>query len=118
MSSSTKPGSANEYPELTISADELRSRLYSRNGPLMIFDIGDENRYEREHIAGSRFIVCDQETVNTMLPKMPKGIDIILVGEDENYTKELVELPSEKAGLQKSYLQGVLPPGKWEKTGA
>src|SRR5215208_1904364 len=88
MSSSTKPESANEYPELAISADELRSRLYSRNGPLMIFDIGDENRYEREHIAGSRFIVCDQETVNTMLPKMPKGIDIILVGEDENYTKE------------------------------
>src|SRR5215217_4988857 len=47
MSSSTKPGSANEYPELAISADELRSRLYSRNGPLMIFDIGDEN-YTKE----------------------------------------------------------------------
>jgi glyoxylase-like metal-dependent hydrolase (beta-lactamase superfamily II)/rhodanese-related sulfurtransferase len=118
MSSSTKPGSANEYPELAISADELRSRLYSRNGPLMIFDIGDENRYEREHIAGSRFIVCDQETVNTMLPKMPKGIDIILVGEDENYTKEMAEMARDKAGLQTRYLQGGLAAWKWEKTGA
>lgn len=116
MSSSTKPGSANEYPELAISADELRSRLYSRNGPLMIFDIGDGNRYEREHIAGSRFILCDQETVNKTLSKMPKGIDIILVGEDENYTKEKAEMARDKAGLQTRYLQGGLAAWKWEKT--
>jgi glyoxylase-like metal-dependent hydrolase (beta-lactamase superfamily II)/rhodanese-related sulfurtransferase len=53
-----------------------------------------------------------------MLPKMPKGIDIILVGEDENYTKEMAEVARDKAGLQTRYLQGGLAAWKWEKTGA
>ena len=116
MSSSTKARSANRYPELAISADELRSKLFKGEGPLMIFDFGDENRYKREHIAGSKFIVCNQETINTMLPKWPKGIDIILVGEDENYTKEMAEMARDKASLQTRYLQGGLAAWDWEKT--
>jgi glyoxylase-like metal-dependent hydrolase (beta-lactamase superfamily II)/rhodanese-related sulfurtransferase len=118
MSSSTKPRSANKYPELAILADELRARLYSREGPLMIFDVGDETRYKREHIAGSKFLVCNQVTINAILQKMPKGIDIILVGEDENYTKEITEMARDKAGLQTRYLQGGLAVWKWEKTAA
>jgi glyoxylase-like metal-dependent hydrolase (beta-lactamase superfamily II)/rhodanese-related sulfurtransferase len=118
MSSSKKPGSAKEYPELAISADKLRSKLYSTVGPLMIFDIGDENRYKREHIAGSTFMVCNPETINRTLPKMPKGVDIILVGEDENYTKQMAEKARDKAGLQTRYLQGGLAGWKWEKTTA
>lgn len=115
MSSSAKPRSAKQCPELAISADELRSKLSSREEPVMIFDIGNEDRYKREHIPGSRFIVCDQETINTTLPKMPKGIDIILVGEDENYTKEMAQMARDKAGLQTRYLQRGLAAWKWEK---
>jgi glyoxylase-like metal-dependent hydrolase (beta-lactamase superfamily II)/rhodanese-related sulfurtransferase len=118
VSSSTKPGSANEYPELAILADELRSKQYSRDEPLMIFDVGDENRYKREHIAGSRFMVCNQETINTTFRKMPKGTDIILVGEDENYTKEMAQMARDRAGVQTRYLQGGLAAWKWEKTAA
>lgn len=47
MSSSAEPGSVKEYPQLGVSADELRSKMSSRNEPLMIFDIGNENRYKR-----------------------------------------------------------------------
>lgn len=119
ISSSEESRSVKEYPELAISADQLRSKLSSRyEEPLMIFDIGDENRYKMEHIAGSRFLVCDQETINTTLPKMPKAIDIILVGEDENYTKEMAQMARDKAGLQTRYLQGGLAAWKWEKTAA
>ena len=47
---------------------------------------------------------------------MPKGIEIILVAEDENYTKEMAQMARDKAGHQTRYLQGGLATWKWEKT--
>jgi glyoxylase-like metal-dependent hydrolase (beta-lactamase superfamily II)/rhodanese-related sulfurtransferase len=114
--SSAEPEAIKEYHGLAISSDELRSKLSSRDQPIMIFDIGDENRHKREHIPGSRFMVCDDKTVSIMLQKMPKGIDIVFVGEDENYTKEMAQMARDKAGLQTTYLQGGLAAWKWEKT--
>src|SRR5215211_8775046 len=116
--SSAEPGAVKEYHGLAISSDELRSKLSSGDEPIMIFDIGDESRYKREHIPSSRFMVCDDKTISTTLPKMPKGIDIVLVGEDENYTKEMAQMARDKAGLQTRYLQGGLAAWKWQKTGA
>ena len=77
ISSSGKPGYSKQYPELVISANELRSKLYSKEEeeqqqPIMIFDIGDQNRYKREHIAGSRFLICDEQTINTTVYKDAK----------------------------------------------
>jgi glyoxylase-like metal-dependent hydrolase (beta-lactamase superfamily II)/rhodanese-related sulfurtransferase len=115
-SSLSEPEPVREYHGLTISAEELRSKLASREEPVMVFDIGSENRYKREHILGSRFMICGDETINTMLPKMPKGIDIILVGEDENYLKEIAQLARNKAGIQARYLQGGLVAWKWDRT--
>ena len=114
--SSAEPGAVKEYPGLAISSDELRSKLSSRDESIMIFDIGDENHYKREHIPGSRFMVCDDKTISAMLPKMPKGIDIIFVGEDENYIKEMAQMARDESGLQTRYLQGGLAAWKWEKT--
>jgi glyoxylase-like metal-dependent hydrolase (beta-lactamase superfamily II)/rhodanese-related sulfurtransferase len=114
--SSVEPGAVKEYHDLAISSNELRSKLSSSDEPIMLFDIGSENRYKIEHIPGSRFLVCDDKTISRMLPKMPKGIDIVLVGEDENYTKEMAQLARDKASLQTRYLQGSLAAWKWEKT--
>jgi glyoxylase-like metal-dependent hydrolase (beta-lactamase superfamily II)/rhodanese-related sulfurtransferase len=114
--SSAEPGAVKEYHGLAISSDELRSKLSSRDESIMIFDIGDENLHKREHIPGSRFMVCDDKIISTMLPKMPKGIDIVFVGEDENYTKEMAQMARDKAGLQTRYLQGGLAAWKREKT--
>lgn len=118
MSSSAESGAVKEYHGLAISADELKSKLSSRDEPSMIFDIGNENIYKREHIPGSRFMACDDKTISTTLPKMPKGIDIVFVGENENYTKEMAQMARDKAGLQTRYLQGGLAAWKWEKTAA
>jgi glyoxylase-like metal-dependent hydrolase (beta-lactamase superfamily II)/rhodanese-related sulfurtransferase len=107
---------AKEHHSLAILAEELRSKLSSRDESIMIFDIGNEDRYKREHIPGSRFMVCDDETIKTMFPKMPKGIDIVLVGEDQNYTKEMAELAWNKASLQTRYLQEGLAAWKWDKS--
>jgi hypothetical protein len=35
--------------ELGISADELKIKLQNEKEPMMVFDIGDKERYEREH---------------------------------------------------------------------
>ena len=75
---------------------------------MMVFDIGDKDRYEREHILGSKFAVCDEKTINNLLPKLPKDIDIVLVGEDEKYLKEMAELGRNKGRLKTKYLKGGL----------
>jgi hypothetical protein len=46
--SSAEQGAVKEYHGLAISSDELRSKLSSRDEPIMIFDIGDENRHKRD----------------------------------------------------------------------
>ncbi len=103
--SSSDPEAVKEHQGIAISAEELRSKLSQRENPILIFDIGNEDRYKREHIAGSRFLICDDETLRTIVPKMPKGIDIILVGEDEKYTKEMAQLARDKIDLQTRFLQ-------------
>ncbi len=65
-----------------ITSEELKEKLYNKSGkPIMIFDIGNKERYQKEHIPGSKFAVCDQQTINNLLPKLPKNIDIVLVSE-------------------------------------
>ena len=43
---------------LGIVSDELKSKL-DGGQPLMVFDIGDKNRFDRQHIPGSAYAVCD-----------------------------------------------------------
>jgi hypothetical protein len=65
----------------------------------MIFDIGNKERYQKEHIPGAKFVVCDQQTINSLLPKLPKNIDIVLVAEDEDYTRQMAQMAKEKGGI-------------------
>ena len=76
-----------------ITSEELKEKLKDKSGkPIMIFDIGNKERYEKEHIPGSKFVVCDQQTINSLLPKLPKDIDIVLVAEDEDYTRQMAKM--------------------------
>lgn len=102
--------------DLGISGDELKIKLQNEKEPTMVFDIGDKDRYEREHIPGSKFVVCDEKTISNLLPKLPKDINIVLVGEDEKYLKEMAELGRNKGKLKTKYLKGGLAAWKWEKT--
>ena len=82
----------------------------------MIFDIGNKERYQKEHIPGSKFAVCDQQTINNLLPKLPKNIDIVLVAEDEDYTRQMAQMAREKGGLRTRYLKGGISAWNDEKT--
>jgi glyoxylase-like metal-dependent hydrolase (beta-lactamase superfamily II)/rhodanese-related sulfurtransferase len=92
---------------LEITSEELKEKLHYKSGkPIMIFDIGNKERYQREHIPGSKFAVCDQHTINNLLPKLPKDVDIVLVGEEENYARQMAQMAREKSDLKTRYLKG------------
>lgn len=100
-----------------ITSEELNEKLQKKTGkPIMIFDIGNNERYQREHIPGSKFAVCDQQTMNNLLPKLPKNIDIVLVAEDEDYTRKMAQMAREKGGLRTRYLKGGISAWNDEKT--
>ena len=102
---------------LEITSEELKEKLQDKSGkPIMIFDIGNKERYQKEHIPGSKFAVCDQQTINSLLPKLPKNIDIVLVAEDEDYTRQMAQMAREKGGLRTRYLKGGIFAWKDEKT--
>jgi glyoxylase-like metal-dependent hydrolase (beta-lactamase superfamily II)/rhodanese-related sulfurtransferase len=100
-----------------ITSEELKEKLDKKTGkPIMIFDIGNKERYQKEHIPGSKFAVCDQQTMNSLLPKLPKNIDIVLVAENEDYTKQMAQIAREKGGLRTRYLKGGISSWNDEKT--
>jgi rhodanese-related sulfurtransferase len=100
-----------------ITSEELNEKLQDKSGkPVIIFDIGNKERYQKEHIPGARFVVCDQQTINSLLPKLPKNIDIVLVAEDEAYTMQMAQMAKEKGGLRTRYLKGGISSWNGEKT--
>ncbi len=100
-----------------ITSEELKEKLQYKSGKsIMIFDIGNKERYQKEHIPGAKFVVCDQQTINSLLPKLPKNIDIVLVAEDEDYTRQMAQMAKEKGGLRTRYLKGGLSSWNGEKT--
>ena len=72
----------------SISAEELKSILDNKQ-PLMVFDIGEKERYEKEHIPGSSYAVCNEESKKNIMPKLPKDVEIVLVAEKDEYTKQM-----------------------------
>ena len=100
-----------------ITSEELKEKLQCKSGKsIMIFDIGNKERYQKEHIPGAKFVVCDQQTINSLLPKLPKNIDIVLVAEDEDYTRQMAQMAKEKGGLRTRYLKGGISSWNGEKT--
>ena len=94
MSTHTNQKNINQNPSETsfsISAEELKSKLDSKQ-PLMVFDIGEQQRYEKEHIPGSSYAVCNEESKKNIMPRLPKDVEIILVAENDEYTKQMAEM--------------------------
>ena len=107
-----------ENSNLSITSDELKSKLDSRV-PLLLFDIRDSKTFEKRHIPGSACAVCNGETKRTIMPRLPKDMEIVLVGEqtpddsEENYTKQMAEM-MRQIGLNSRYLEGGISSWKWE----
>jgi glyoxylase-like metal-dependent hydrolase (beta-lactamase superfamily II)/rhodanese-related sulfurtransferase len=104
-----------EDSNLSITSDELKIKLDSRV-PLLLFDIRDSRNFEKRHIPGSACAVCNEETKRTIMPRLPKDMEIVLVGEqekEENYPKQMAEM-MRQIGLNTRYLEGGISSWKWQ----
>ena len=90
---------------------ELKTSLEAKDKPI-IFDLGDMHRYEARHIPGSAYAVCNEDSKKNIMPRLPKDIKIVLVSEDEEYSKHMT-LMMDQMGLKARYLQGGLDSWKW-----
>jgi glyoxylase-like metal-dependent hydrolase (beta-lactamase superfamily II)/rhodanese-related sulfurtransferase len=94
-----------------MTPEELKSKL-DGGQHLMVFDIGEKDRFEQRHIPGSAYAVCDEAAKKNILPKLPKNVEIILVGDDDEYTGHMAEMMAQ-IGLNTKYLQGGINEWKW-----
>ncbi|MGE0243225.1 MAG: rhodanese-like domain-containing protein [Nitrososphaeraceae archaeon] len=102
----------NSGTSFSISAEELKSKLESKK-ILIMFDIGEQSRFEKEHIPGSSYAVCNEESKKKIMPRLPKDVEIILVAENDEYTKQMAEM-MHSLGLKVRYLQGGIKAWKWD----
>lgn len=98
--------------KLVITAQELKSKL-AGSEPLMVFDIGSRERYEEQHIPGSACAVCNDDTKKSIMPRLPKNIEVVIVSDDEEYPRQIAEM-MQSMGLKARYLQGGIKSWQWD----
>ncbi len=94
----------NENDRFCVTSEELKLKLDSKE-PLMLFDLRDPKSFEQRHIPCSAHAVCNEESKKNMMPRLPRNIEIILVGENEEYPKQISEM-MRQMGLDAKYLEG------------
>ena len=98
--------------ENSIYAQELKNRL-DNNENIIIFDIRSKHEYELGHIPKSAFAVCNSQTQNQILPKLPKDSKIVLVSDHDQHSSKMV-LFMKSTGLDAVYLKDGISSWKWE----
>ena len=73
----------------------------------------DSKQFEQKHIPGSACAVCNEESKKNIMPRLPKDVEIVLVGENEEYPKQMSEM-MRQIGLNAKYLKGGISSWKWE----
>ncbi|HVH96376.1 MAG TPA: rhodanese-like domain-containing protein, partial [Bacillus sp. (in: firmicutes)] len=101
-----------ENNNYSVTSDELKLKLDSKD-PFMLFDIRDSKQFEQNHIPGSSYAVCNEESKKNIMPRLPKDVEIILVGENEEYPKQISQM-MRQIGLNAKYLSGGISSWKWE----
>lgn len=98
--------------KLSVTSDELKLKLDSK-APLMLFDLRDSKNFEKRHIPGSACAVCSEESKKNIMPRLPKDVEIVLVGEEDVYPKQMSQM-MRQMGLDAKYLEGGVSSWKWQ----
>ncbi len=102
----------NESENLVIASDELYSDLKS-GMPLLVFDLRLKEHYTSGHIEGSVHAVCDSRAKETIMPKIPKGVKIVLIDEDGSISAPIAAMMA-SYGLDAHFLKGGIK--SWDKS--
>jgi len=87
-----------------LSAEQLDEELSQQN-PLLLFDLRSKDQFENSHVRGSVHAVCDIQAKQTIMPKIPQNVKIILISEPEEIARETVQM-MKSFGLDAHYLEG------------
>lgn len=89
--------------KLAVTAEELYADLKSEK-PLLVFDLRLREHYIHEHIEGSVHAVCDSRAKETIMPRIPKGVKIVLIDEDGTISAETASMMA-SYGLDSHFLK-------------
>ncbi|AJM92005.1 MBL fold metallo-hydrolase [Nitrosopumilus piranensis] len=89
---------------LGITANELNEDL-AQQKPLLLFDLRLQSDFEKSHIDGSVHAVCDAQSKEKIMTKIPKNTKIVLISDPEDFSKETASMMS-SLGLDSHYLTG------------
>lgn len=101
-----------ELEKLAVTAEELHTDLKSEK-PLLVFDLRLKEHFTHEHIEGSVHAVCDSRAKETVMPRIPKGVKIVLVDEDGTMSAETAGMMT-SYGLDAHFLKGGIK--SWNKS--
>ena len=87
-----------------LSSDQLDYEL-SQHNPLLLFDLRSKDQFENAHAQGSVHAVCDAQAKQTIMPKIPKNVKIVLISEPEEVAEETAQM-MRTFGLDAYYLEG------------
>jgi len=94
-----------------VTAEELQESLRKKD-PLLLFDLRLQDVYRNGHIKGAVHAVCDAKAKETIMPKIPKNVKIVLVDEDGPMASETAKM-MRSFGLDTCYLKGGM--NRWSK---
>lgn len=94
-----------------VTPDELYNSLQKKE-PLLLFDLRLPDAYNEGHINGAVHAVCDTRTKDTIMPKIPKNVKLVLVDDDGTISEETTKMMC-SFGLDAHYLQGGIK--NWNK---
>ena len=87
-----------------LSVDKLNRELTQQN-PLLLFDLRPKDQFENAHVKGSVHVVCDVQAKQTIMPKIPQNVKIVLISEPEEASREIAQM-MRTFGLDAYYLEG------------
>lgn len=95
MSSKTSSFEINEQELLKLE----------KNESVLLFDLRLKSNYESGHIPGAAHAVCDARAKETIMPKLPKDVKIILIDDDGSMAEEIATM-MRSFGLGAYFLKG------------
>jgi glyoxylase-like metal-dependent hydrolase (beta-lactamase superfamily II)/rhodanese-related sulfurtransferase len=102
----------NSLEKLAVTAEELHTDLKSEK-PLLVFDLRLKEHFTHGHIDGSVHVVCDSRAKETIIPRIPKGVKIVLIDEDGTISSETASMMT-SYGLDAHFLKDGIK--SWNKS--
>lgn len=100
-----------DLEKLAVTAGELRNDLASEK-PLLVFDLRSKEHYTQGHIKGSVHAVCDSRAKETIMPRIPKSVKIVLIDEEGAMSAETASMMA-SYGFDAHFLDGGIK--SWSK---